>query len=168
MLLTWFSTIILLGISSILGFMGNTSAMALSVVAGALGLGFSNIDKIRKFKGAGFEAEMFHKIEAIVEKETEPEAESEDKGTYWYAKTRLNKDEQSVINALANPAFTWRYVSGLSKESGLPKNQVRSILKALEEKKFAERSLNEKGEIWTPSRRGRNASILMAGDLNQP
>jgi len=164
--LTWCSAAVLLGVSSVLGLIGNNSAMALSVAAGALGLAFANIDKIQRFKGAGFEAEMVHKMEAIVEKETEPEAEIEDP-SYWYATTPLGQEEQRVIQALANPAFTWRYVSGLSKESGFSKDKVRSILNLLEKKQFAERSSNEKGEIWTPSRRGRNAAILLAGDLNE-
>jgi hypothetical protein len=47
---------VLLVISSILGLVGRPTEMSIAVVAGALGLAFSNIDKIAKFKGAGFEA----------------------------------------------------------------------------------------------------------------
>jgi hypothetical protein len=52
----------LLGISSAYGFMGMTVEMGLAILAGSIGLAFSNIDKIAKFKGAGFEAEMCKKV----------------------------------------------------------------------------------------------------------
>ncbi|WP_284455227.1 hypothetical protein [Alloalcanivorax xenomutans] len=52
----------LLGISSVYGFMGMTAEMGLAILAGSIGLAFSNIDKIARFKGAGFEAEMCKKI----------------------------------------------------------------------------------------------------------
>jgi len=68
------SLCVLLVGSMILGFMGNATEMGLAVVAGAIGLAFANIDKISRFKGAGFEAEMRNQqIETIIEKETEPE-----------------------------------------------------------------------------------------------
>jgi hypothetical protein len=38
--------------------MSMATEMGLAILAGALGLAFSNLDKISKFKGAGFEAEM--------------------------------------------------------------------------------------------------------------
>lgn len=40
------------------GYSGKTTEMGLSIVAGAIALAFLNIDKISKFKGVGFEAEM--------------------------------------------------------------------------------------------------------------
>ena len=40
------------------GFIGKPTEMGIMVVAGSLAVAFLNIDKIQKFKGAGFEAEM--------------------------------------------------------------------------------------------------------------
>jgi hypothetical protein len=65
----------LLGISSAYGFMGMTAEMGLAIIAGSIGLAFTNIDKISRFKGAGFEAEMCNKVmhtpTGVVHKATE-------------------------------------------------------------------------------------------------
>ena len=45
------------------GIMGKPAEMGIIVVAGAIGLSFLNIDKIQRFKGAGFEAEMKRAVE---------------------------------------------------------------------------------------------------------
>lgn len=67
-----FSYLMLLGISSTYGFMNMAAEMGLAILAGSIGLAFANIDKIYKFKGAGFEAEMcttvIHKPTGIVHK----------------------------------------------------------------------------------------------------
>jgi len=44
--------------------------MGLAIVAGSIALAFSYIDKIQKFKGAGFEAEMRQQVEMMVAKES--------------------------------------------------------------------------------------------------
>lgn len=43
--------------------MGKPAEMGLIIVAGAIGLAFLNTDKIQRFKGAGFEAEMKKAVE---------------------------------------------------------------------------------------------------------
>lgn len=45
------------------GLMGKPAEMGLIIVAGAIGLAFLNTDKIQRFKGAGFEAEMKKAVE---------------------------------------------------------------------------------------------------------
>ena len=45
------------------GYRGQPAEMALAIVAGAIALSFLNIDKIARFKGAGFEAEMKKAVE---------------------------------------------------------------------------------------------------------
>ena len=45
------------------GLLGKATEMGLIVVAGAVGLAFFNLDKIERFKGAGFEAEMKRAVE---------------------------------------------------------------------------------------------------------
>ena len=52
------SAIVLLIVSSVLGFMSMPTEMGLAILSGALGMAFSNIDKISEFKGAGFEAKI--------------------------------------------------------------------------------------------------------------
>ena len=47
----------------IFGFMGKSTEMSILVVAGGIVLSFLNLDKIQKFKGGGFEAEMRQTID---------------------------------------------------------------------------------------------------------
>jgi hypothetical protein len=49
--------------SMLLGMLGKPAEMGLFVAAGGIGLSFANIDKIQRFKGAGFEAEMRKAVE---------------------------------------------------------------------------------------------------------
>ncbi|BET59161.1 hypothetical protein GEO60473_22010 [Geobacter sp. 60473] len=53
----------LLGVSTAFGYAGNIGAMSLSIVAGAIGMAFANLDKFQKIKGAGFEAELKKAVE---------------------------------------------------------------------------------------------------------
>ena len=48
----------ILGGSGYFGYLGRPAEMGLAIVAGSIALAFSYIDKIQRFKGAGFEAEM--------------------------------------------------------------------------------------------------------------
>ena len=54
----WISFFFLLGASALFGYFDKLGAMSLSVVAGAIGMAFANLDKFSKIKGAGFEAEL--------------------------------------------------------------------------------------------------------------
>jgi|GEM_PF-2341568 len=56
--LTIIGGLITLGLAVMFGLKGMATEMGLIVVAGAIWLAFLHIDKIQKFKGAGFEAEM--------------------------------------------------------------------------------------------------------------
>jgi hypothetical protein len=47
----------------ILGLLGKPTEMGIFVLAAGIGLAFANIDKIQRFKGAGFEAEMRKAVE---------------------------------------------------------------------------------------------------------
>ncbi len=57
------SFLFLLGVSTVFGFLEKTVAMSLSIVSGAIGMAFSNLDKFQKIKGAGFEAELKKAVE---------------------------------------------------------------------------------------------------------
>ncbi|MDD4402773.1 MAG: hypothetical protein PHI24_13195 [Desulfitobacteriaceae bacterium] len=57
-IITIIGGLIILGLAVMFGLKGMATEMGLIVVAGAICLAFLHIDKIQKFKGAGFEAEM--------------------------------------------------------------------------------------------------------------
>lgn len=52
-----------IALATMFGLLGKSTEMGLIIVAGAIGLAFLNIDKIQRFKGAGFEAEMKKAVE---------------------------------------------------------------------------------------------------------
>lgn len=54
----WISFFFLLGASSVFGYLDKLGAMSLSVIAGAIGMAFANLDRFSRIKGAGFEAEL--------------------------------------------------------------------------------------------------------------
>ena len=63
MIRTVVSVILILAPALAFGFAGKTTEMSLSIIAGATAASFVNIDKIKRFKGGGFEAEMRHAVE---------------------------------------------------------------------------------------------------------
>ena len=48
----------MLGASALFGYLDKLGAMSLSIVAGAIGMAFANLDSFSKIKGAGFVAEL--------------------------------------------------------------------------------------------------------------
>lgn len=62
-LVTIIGSLLTVGLAVMFGLMGKPTEMGIIVVAGAIGLAFVNIDKIQRFKGAGFEAEMKRAVE---------------------------------------------------------------------------------------------------------
>jgi len=151
--------IVLFGFSLIFGFLNRPGEMGLAILAGSLGLAFLNIDKIKRFKGAGFEAEMQEKIDAIIEKETEPEPEQNNNyRTFGFTSEGFGTDEKSkkLIKALLNPKYTWRYLGGISKESGLSKEESLEILNWLLSNKLGSFTEGEYGRLWSLTSKGRN------------
>ncbi|MDA3902505.1 MAG: hypothetical protein PF441_03525 [Desulfuromusa sp.] len=148
------SFIVLLGCSFFLGLLGKSAEMGLSILAGAISLAFLNIDKIKKFKGAGFEAEMREKIEAIIEKETEP-TQHESDGRAKVEAYGTNENDQKVIKALNNSKYTWRYFGGLLKESQQPEADVKRMISWLMDHGLATTSQGEHGKLYTLSAKGR-------------
>lgn len=57
-MITIIGSLLTIGLAVMFGINGKPTEMGIIVVAGAICLSFVNIDKIQKFKGAGFEAEM--------------------------------------------------------------------------------------------------------------
>ena len=158
------SFVVLLGGSMLLGLLGKPAEMAVAVVAGAFGLCFTNLDKIKEFKGAGFEAKMRDQLETIIEKETEPEITEDSGALNAEGYGLVGEDAPRVIIALLNPKYTWRYVSGLSKESGVSKNVVKETLDWLVENRLAKQLKNEQGHYWALTSKGREVFAEYAND----
>lgn len=63
---TWITaaaSLLMMTLAMVLGVLGKPTEMGLIVVAGAISIAFLNIDRIKRFKGAGFEAEMRQAVE---------------------------------------------------------------------------------------------------------
>ncbi len=154
------SFFVLLFVSSLLGACGRTAEMGIAVVAGALGLAFSNIDKFASFKGAGFEAVMRdrEKMLAIIEKETESEPESNIGASEFRANEHVPNDESKpIIQALLNPKYTWRYQSGLAAEAATSSDKIAEVLNWLEANSLIRSTEGATGKIWALNKAGRDA-----------
>ncbi|PJN50017.1 hypothetical protein PAEAM_56290 [Paenibacillus sp. GM1FR] len=57
------SILIIIGPGLYFGYVGKSTEMGLAILSGAVAVAFMNIDKIQRFKGAGFEAEMKKAVE---------------------------------------------------------------------------------------------------------
>lgn len=73
--------ILLLAGPVVFGFLRGPAEMLLALTAGAIALVFSDLDRFKRVKGAGFEAELREQIEAVVEKQTEPFDAPDSEGT---------------------------------------------------------------------------------------
>ena len=151
-------TILLVG-TMVFGFLGKPTEMGLAIVASAIALVFSDIERFKRFKGAGFEAELREQMEAIVEKQTEPILAEDSEATSPLAAT-IDSKTKAVMDALHNPQFTWRYLSGITKESKQPKELVIKTLKWLVENGFARRSVGKHGPIWSLTEEGRTKNVI--------
>ena len=134
----------LLVISTIYGFLSLAAEMGLAILAGSIGLAFSNIDKISKFKGAGFEAEM-NMVHTMLENQTEPTIEQKEEAK---AQDKLTHDENCILVCLQKTGYTWRYTNTISNETGLSKSETLDYLYSLMGKGFAKNGKGSKGEIW--------------------
>ncbi len=160
-LLPIISSVVLFGVSTILGFCGKPVEMGLAIVAGSIGLAFSNIDKIKKFEGAGFKAEMVDKLNMIVDKETEPEIStevvSEEQSSFIYD---LNETDVKILESLNSEKYTWRTATGVSKEIGLTSTATSGLLMLLAQHALVKGSKGQKGKIWALTNAGRSQLIL--------
>jgi len=156
-----FSSLMLFGISTILGFYGKPVEMGLAIVAGSIGFAFSNINKIRKFEGAGFKAEMIEKINTIVEKETEQDISEEltTKEQISYLEN-LGKTEINILNSLSNKTYTWRTATGISKELNIDRNEVSKHFPTLILNDLVRETKGPKGKLWSLTSTGRAQLII--------
>ena len=150
--------ILLVG-TMVLAFLGKPAEMGLAIVAAAMALVFSDIERFRKIKGAGFEAELREQVQAIVEKETEP-LKSEDSDSTSPMGATIDSDTKAVMNALQHPEYTWRYLPGIAEETKLSKSVVSRKLEWLVQNGFARRSVGKHGPIWSLTEEGRSRNII--------
>ena len=155
MLLNLASGFVLLVVSSVLAVLGKSTEMGFSILAGAIGLAFANIDRIRKFKGAGFEAEMWEKFEAVVAKETEPESEA----VMFQNANLIDGGIRVVLAALGNRKYTWRYLGGIAEETKLSKEIVSSALSELVRRGLVIRTSGKTEPMWALTSFGRRALL---------
>lgn len=137
------------------GYVGRPTEMGLSIAAAALALAFCNIDKIRKFKGAGFEAEMRDKMEAIVAKESEPTADFERLASNENV-LALSETRKDILKCLGNSKYTWRTIIGVAREAKLARKDVLIELRQLTEDGLAMQWKEGVKSSWALSKAGRN------------
>jgi hypothetical protein len=152
-----FSYTVLLGAPLVFGVLGKPAEAGVCVIAGAIGLAFINIDKIKRFKGGGFEAEMKEQLEAMVAKEAEPDDEPVTSGFQGQG-FGFDENTRKIILALNNSRYTWRSVSGVAQESGLPCLSVTRSLKWLEENGLVMRVGVRKRINWGLTEQGRDVA----------
>jgi hypothetical protein len=63
--ITVIASILMFGAAVMFGLLGKPTEMGLIIAAGAVAISFLNIDRIQRFKGAGFEAEMKQAVEHV-------------------------------------------------------------------------------------------------------
>jgi len=150
------SAFILLLIGSFtFGMLSKPTEMGLCILAAAIALAFSNIEKIKRFKGAGFEAEMLEKqVEAMIAKEAEPEVKEEQSIRSVKAYS-LDESTRSVVIALGNSKYTWRTISGIIQESGQSSALVRRAINWLMTNDLVVQAGMAKSPNWGLSEEGR-------------
>lgn len=142
----------LLVISTVYGFLSLPAEMGLAILAGAIGLAFCNIDKISKFKGAGFEAEM-NMVHTMLESQTEPTIAQQEAAK---KQDNLSHDENCILVCLLQEGYTWRYAMTISRETGLSITETTDYLHQLMFKGFAINGSGTNGEIWSITSLGKN------------
>ena len=155
----FFGFVVLLFGTIVFGFLGQPTEMALTIVASSMALVFSDIERFKKVKGAGFEAEMRDQIEAIIDKETEP-TESEDSKNTSPLTATLDRESKAILNAIDSPKYTWRYQSGIMKGSKIGRDVALKKLAWLVEHGFVRRSVGKYGTIWSLTEQGRHMVVI--------
>jgi len=141
-------------VSTFFGYTGQPTEMGLAILAGALGLAFGNLEKFSEFSGAGFSAKMKEQVQAVLEKETE------NTPAIVQANSALVQDktpEFKVLQSLADPKYTWRTLSGISKAAELIDVDTWKYLVQLIQKDLVRvGNKNKTGEmIWALTPEGR-------------
>jgi len=143
----------------VFGFLGKSAEMALAIVASAIALAFSDIERFSRIKGAGFEAELRDQIQAVIEKETEVPSGTEEQRLSPLA-AEVDTNTMAVMSALNRAEYTWRYFGGVKKDSKLSSREVSRALDWLVEHGYARRSQGKHGTIWSLTEEGRHLEVI--------
>lgn len=149
-----FAFAFILGGSFYFGYVERPAEMGLAIVAGSIALAFSYIDKIQKFKGAGFEAEMRQQVATMVAKETEPPKESQ-RAFFEVKAFGTDPDTEKVIKALGSEKYTWRYFGGIAEDTLLSREKIHKALDWLVANDLATETQGIQGKVWGLSAEGR-------------
>lgn len=144
------------------------------IASSVLFLVFIDLDRFESFGAAGVTAKMrkaSKKIEATLESVTEPVlVEAQKKRTkgvrtvdraapevadVTLPATQASEDQKAVLGALVNTAYTWRYIKGVTQDSGLPRARAMAALEELAIDRMVHVSEGKFGTVWAPSSLGR-------------
>lgn len=140
----------LFGVSTFFGFMGKPTEMSLAIAAACLGFVFSNIDRLVKVKGPGFEAEMRERTvaESVVAEQTDNVDHLRTLGL------QIGSARQGIMNALIHTDYSSRYVGGLVAETGLTKEVVSGELDWLLNNGLVSRRVDKNVYLWNLTEKG--------------
>ena len=164
-----FSFVLLIVGNFVFGWLGKPTEMGLCTLAGAIALAFANIDKLKRFKGAGFEAEMKEaQFQAMIAREAEPPEKPETPLLSLKA-FGLDEDTRKVVRTLGNSKYTWRTPKGVSQESGLPKAAVEKSLDWLLSNRLVIQAHVTNGRRWGLTEDGRNLfNSIASAEVTSP
>lgn len=153
--------VVLLVCTVIFGFMGMPAEMGLSIVAGAVALAFADIEKFSRIKGVGFEAELREKLDAVIDKETEPPELDGEAELLIPGRSKVDVPTCKVIRALQHPEYTWRYLGGIKKDTKLSSDEIKNSLSWLVDHGYVKKSLGPHGAVWNLTKEGRYLSAMI-------
>lgn len=100
------------------------------------------------------------KMEAVIEKETEPQVPGEE-GQAVPDVSRIDKATRAVVDALRHPEYTWRYMAGINHDTKLSTNEVQKSLTWLVENGYAKQTQGKHGTVWNLTEDGRYLSAVI-------
>ncbi len=95
-------------------------------------------------------------IAPIVAKETEPPKEPQRAFFEVKAFGNVDPDTKRVIEALGYEKYTWRYLGGISEQTGLSDETILKALDWLVANGLASEKQGKRGKLWGLSTEGRN------------
>ncbi len=95
-------------------------------------------------------------VEPIISKETEAQ-EAEDTGSFLKLRAfSFDEDAKKVLNSLASSKYAWRTLTGITQETGMPKQNMLNSLSWLSSNRLAVKT-GEKGRtLWGLTLEGRD------------
>jgi DNA-binding MarR family transcriptional regulator len=74
----------------------------------------------------------------------------------------VGEEVPAVIRVLLNTDYTWRYVSGITRDSGVSRQKVEQTLDWLEKNGLAYSTDGKTGKIWALTGKGREVFSNLA------